>query len=548
MKKRILAIVLSLCLVSGLLPAMAFAGSTNDNCLSGDCVVDSGIEKALEMQKTSEAVKSQKTESNSNEVVEQAEKSDLREIEKAITKKSTKATTYVAELNGYIYTTLQGAVDDAEDGDTIYLIDDVVLQGAIIRCKDITIDFQDHYIGGTYSDAMLIIQDADVELYNGSVFNLGTGDGAIITSDAAVYFESMTFATRAENTAGVITGEYCASAFYDCNFLNGSVLEEEGEFVCGVFVANDAVAELQNCNMLFDDGVGVLVGDYGEASLYDNYINFIDGRAVSVNDGGEVYIYGGNYVAYTGLYIGGGIATIGRGVFESSYENTPAIKGIYDDYGTNVNISESSIAVPAGWRNSIKGLVAVYYDMDKPANMKVGLNQKYNKIRASWNSVDGADGYSVYLKKGTGAYKWIGTTTKKYYTFSGLSAGYKYAVKVIPYCKCVGVYDDVLGEGSMLATGSTYTLKKVVLNKFTKSNGKVKVKWKNINGETGYQISKSIKKTGTNVVATYKTTKGTYKLIKATKGKNYWYKVRAYKIVNGKKIFGPWSAPKKFKR
>jgi hypothetical protein len=86
----------------------------------------------------------------------------------------------------------------------------------------------------------------------------------------------------------------------------------------------------------------------------------------------------------------------------------------------------------------------------------------------------------------------------------------------------------------------------------TKKGIKVKVKWQNINGETGYQISKSLKKKGTNVVATYKTAKGNYKLIPAAKGKKFYYKVRAYKTVKvGKKfvkVYGPWSKTTLYKK
>ena len=38
------------------------------------------------------------------------------------------------------------------------------------------------------------------------------------------------------------------------------------------------------------------------------------------------------------------------------------------------------------------------------------------------------------------------------------------------------------------------------------------------------------------------------KVIAATKGKTYYYKVRAYKVVDGKKVYGPWSDVKSFKR
>lgn len=46
----------------------------------------------------------------------------------------------------------------------------------------------------------------------------------------------------------------------------------------------------------------------------------------------------------------------------------------------------------------------------------------------------------------------------------------------------------------------------------------------------------------------YKTTTGTSKLVRAIKGKGYYYKVRAYKEVNGRKIYGPWSNVKYYKR
>lgn len=170
----------------------------------------------------------------------------------------------------------------------------------------------------------------------------------------------------------------------------------------------------------------------------------------------------------------------------------------------------------------------------------------YNDITVKWTAPSGgASGYAVYMKKGSGNYVRKTYTTRNSYTIKDLSDGVKYTFKIVPY------YESSSGEkyfSTSYKTDSVYTLKKVTLSSVSKNGTKVKVKWANISGETGYQISKSTSKTGTNIVSTYKTTSGTYKNISAAKGRTYYYKVRAYKVVGGKKVYGPWSIVKKYKR
>lgn len=165
----------------------------------------------------------------------------------------------------------------------------------------------------------------------------------------------------------------------------------------------------------------------------------------------------------------------------------------------------------------------------------------YDDIKFSWKKSAGASGYLVYYKKASALkYTFLKATTGTSVIQKNLSDGVKYTFKVVPYYKETGKTTKYY-DANEYKTASTYTLKKVSSVKLTKTGAKVKVKWTNIQGETGYQISKSTKKTGTNIVATYKTTTGKSKSISITKGKMYYFKVRAYKTVGKRKVYGPWS-------
>ena len=101
---------------------------------------------------------------------------------------------------------------------------------------------------------------------------------------------------------------------------------------------------------------------------------------------------------------------------------------------------------------------------------------------------------------------------------------------------------------SFVAAPMIYTLGQVdKLNVKKAKKKKVTVSWKKAEGVSGYQISISSKKSKTSIKATV-SAKSSKKTLKVSKGKTYYYKIRTFKTVNGKKIYGPWSAAKKFKR
>ena len=134
-----------------------------------------------------------------------------------------------------------------------------------------------------------------------------------------------------------------------------------------------------------------------------------------------------------------------------------------------------------------------------------------------------------------------------------LSKNKKYTFKVTPY------YENEDGEKLSLTSAAKTVkvttaklkskfVKKVYNPKVKKSSKtKVRVSWTNIKNESGYQISRSSKEDGTYIVKTVKTTRGKSTTVSGgTRGKTYYYKVRAYRTVKGRRVYGNWSEVKAY--
>jgi uncharacterized protein YfiM (DUF2279 family) len=180
----------------------------------------------------------------------------------------------------------------------------------------------------------------------------------------------------------------------------------------------------------------------------------------------------------------------------------------------------------------------------KPSGVKAA-SAGYDKIKLNWNPVSCAAGYQIYRATSkSGTYSKVTTITggtKNTYTNSGLTTGKTYYYKIRAYKKAgsstiYGSYSSVAGAKPVPAVPSG-------VKAASAGSNKIKLKWNPVSGATGYQIYRATSKSGTyiKVAAITGRTNNTYTNTGLTKGKTYYYKVRAYKKVGSSNVYGSFS-------
>ena len=172
----------------------------------------------------------------------------------------------------------------------------------------------------------------------------------------------------------------------------------------------------------------------------------------------------------------------------------------------------------------------------------------YNSARLTWSKVEDAKSYRIYRSAGSSApvlYKEVGANTLTL-TDTGLATGtaYNYQVSATDEDEDGQVFESRRTAKVQVKT----SLAKPSL-KLKAGKRKATVRWSKISGANGYVIYRSTKKTkGYKAIKTIKkgsTVKLTDKKLK--KGKKYYYKVRAYRNVGGRKVYSSYSAVKYIK-
>lgn len=178
--------------------------------------------------------------------------------------------------------------------------------------------------------------------------------------------------------------------------------------------------------------------------------------------------------------------------------------------------------------------------IEKPQpTMSSAYLKKANAIEITWANVSGATGTVIYRKASGGVYKKIKTIggTSNRYIDTGLKKGVKYAYKVCHYLTLDGKtyyssYSNVKTAITLKATSVTVKAAKRA----------AKISYQKVSGASGYEIY--MKASGGKYTLIKTTSKLSYTKKPLVKGKKYVFKVRAYKSVNGKKVYSSFSKVK----
>ena len=217
------------------------------------------------------------------------------------------------------------------------------------------------------------------------------------------------------------------------------------------------------------------------------------------------------------------------------YRSTDGVKFNYYDTTTSTNYTNRSTNIGTTYYYKVKAIDAndarsefsvVKRIMCKPAAPTVSINRSNGKPKLSWKSVSGAKKYWVYRSTDGKNFKYWDSTTKTNYTNKGAASGTKYYYRV----KAVAI---VNGNNVASANSNTKNLITTLAKpsvSITTSGGKPKLTWKAVTGADKYYVYRSTD--GKNFKYWESTTKTSYINTGAKRNTRYYYKVKAVCAAN----------------
>lgn len=163
----------------------------------------------------------------------------------------------------------------------------------------------------------------------------------------------------------------------------------------------------------------------------------------------------------------------------------------------------------------------------------------YNSIKVAWSALSGAEKYEVFrASSSSGTFSMIASTTSLSYTNRSVSTGSTYYYKVRAYrvvdgSRVYSTYSDTVSSAAKPSKPAPVRGTKL-------SSSRIKVTWGAVAGATKYELWRSTSSSGTySLVATTGSAYFTNTGLRS--GRTYYYKVRAYRTVGSRKVYGAFS-------
>ena len=169
----------------------------------------------------------------------------------------------------------------------------------------------------------------------------------------------------------------------------------------------------------------------------------------------------------------------------------------------------------------------------------------YNMLKVTWKAVPGAVSYEIYRSNSkNGSYtkvKTIDEVKTVSWTDKNVTTGKTYYYKIKA---TVALEGGTTGTGSASGAKSGKAVPAATTLKAKAGAKQIKLTWSKVSGASGYELYRSTSEDGK--YSKIKTvTKGSVKSYtdksKVSSGKMYYYKIRAYRKVEGKKVYGEYS-------
>ncbi len=214
-------------------------------------------------------------------------------------------------------------------------------------------------------------------------------------------------------------------------------------------------------------------------------------------------------------------------------------------YADNKKAGKATVTVTG--KGNYTGSKTVNFTIIKTVSGVKAASAGYNSVKVSWEKISGVTGYKVYRAGSkNGSYKCVkavkGEKTTSYKD-GKLTTGKTYYYQVRPY---LGKKE---GAASKAVSAKPVPAKAAISSVKNSASKTAKITWEKVSGASGYEIYSATSKNGKYKKVTTIKKGGTvsYKNTKLKKGKTYYYKVRAYRTVNGKKVYGAYSSVKSVK-